>query len=455
MDLNRLFRPKTLAVIGVSATNDRHPANVIYNKNHLRQKVKVFPVNGRGGNFHGETVYPRLTDIPQKVDLAVIAVRAELVPEMMTDCIEAGVGGAVIVSGGFAESGQKDLQERIVSIAKKGNLPFIGPNCLGIYSPPYLDTFFLPNERIVRPEKGRVAFISQSGGVLVDQMIKFAGEGVGLSLAVSIGNKALVRELELLDHFASDRETDVVAFYVEGFEKNEGRAFVQAAAECPKPVIIFKSGKTTAGSRAVSSHTASMAGDYEVFSSVLTQYGIVEAKDEFELVPFCEALSCYQKGIEGRIGIITGSGGHGAIAVDACLSHGLSVPQFSEKEQADLRAILSERLQGIASFGNPIDLTGSAMDDDFVGATKALSKRDDIDCVVILLLPYSPGITSDVGARLSQICRQEGKPLVAYVPHVEKYQMFVEGFQFNQVPVSHSIEEAIHMALAMKRRRPC
>jgi hypothetical protein len=95
------------------------------------------------------------------------------------------------------------------------------------------------------------------------------------------------------------------------------------------------------------------------------------------------------------------------------------------------------------------------MDDDFVGATKALSKRDDIDCVVILLLPYSPGITSDVGARLSQICRQEGKPLVAYVPHVEKYQMFVEGFQFNQVPVSHSIEEAIHMALAMKRRRPC
>ena len=455
MDLNRLLQPKTLAVIGVSATNDRHPANVIYNKNHLRQKVEVFPVNGRGGNFHGETVFARVTDVPQKVDLAVIAVRAELVPEMMTDCIEGGVGGAVIVSGGFAESGQKDLQERIVSIAKKGNLPFIGPNCLGIYSPPYLDTFFLPNERIVRPEKGRVAFISQSGGVLVDQMIKFAGEGVGLSLAVSIGNKALVRELELLDHFASDRETDVVAFYVEGFEKNEGRAFVQAAAECPKPVIIFKSGKTTAGSRAVSSHTASMAGDYEVFSSVLTQYGIVEAKDEFELVPFCEALSCYQKGIEGRIGIITGSGGHGAIAVDACLSHGLSVPQFSEKEQADLRAMLSERLQGIASFGNPIDLTGSAMDDDFVGATKALSKRDDIDCVVILLLPYSPGITSDVGARLSQICRQEGKPLVAYVPHVEKYQMFVEGFQFNQVPVSHSIEEAIHMALAMKRRRPC
>jgi acyl-CoA synthetase (NDP forming) len=455
MDFTPLFRPKTLAVVGISTANDRHPANVIYNKNHLRQKLKVFPVNGRGGNFHGETVYPRVTDIPQKVDLAVIAARAELVPEIMSDCIAAGVGGAVIVSGGFAESGQKDLQERIVSMAKEGNLPFIGPNCLGIFSPPYLDTFFLPNERIVRPEKGRVAFVSQSGGVLVDQMIKFSEEGVGLSLALSIGNKALVRELDLLKHFSTDPETDVIAFYVEGFEKNEGRAFVQAAAECQKPVIVFKSGKTPGGSRAVSSHTASMAGDYEVFSSVLAQYGIVEAKDEFELVPFCEALSCYQSSIEGRIGIITGSGGHGAIAVDACLSHGLSVPPFSEKEQAEMRTTLSERLQGIASFGNPIDLTGSAVDDDFVGATKALSKRDDIDCVLLLLLPYSPGITSDVGARLSQICHLKGKPLVAYVPHVEKYLMFVEGFQFNQVPVSHSIEEAVHMALAMKRRRPC
>jgi len=173
------------------------------------------------------------------------------------------------------------------------------------------------------------------------------------------------------------------------------------------------------------------------------------------LVPFCEALSCYQNPIEGRIGIITGSGGHGAIAVDACLSHGLMVPPFSEKEQAEMRSMISERLQGIASFGNPIDLTGSAVDDDFVGASKFLSKADDVDCVLILLLPYSPGITSDVGARLSQICLQEGKPLVAYVPHVDKYLMFVEGFQFNHVPVAHSIEEAVHMALAMKRRKPC
>ena len=455
MNFNPLFRPKTMAVVGVSGTNDRHPANVIFNKNHLRKKIEVFAVNGRGGNFHGETVYPRVSDIPKKVDLAVIAARADLVPDIMTDCIEANVGGAVVVSGGFAESGRRDLQERIVSMAIDGNFPFIGPNCLGIYSPAYIDTFFLPSERIVRPERGRVAFISQSGGVLVDQMVRFAEEGVGLSLAISIGNKALVRELDLLKYFANDPETDVIAFYVEGFGKGEGRTFVQAAAACPKPVIVFKSGKTPGGSRAVSSHTASMAGDYEVFSSALGQCGIVEAKDEFELVPFCEALSAYQKPIEGRLGIITGSGGHGAIAVDACLSHGLLVPPFNEQEQAEMRTMISERLHGIASFGNPIDLTGSAVDDDFVGAAKFLSRADNVDCVLILLLPYSPGITSDVGARLSQVCLEEGKPLVAYVPHVDKYLMFIEGFQFNHVPVAHSIEEAVHMALAMKRRKPC
>jgi len=455
VDLNRLFKAKTMAVIGVSLMNEKHPANVIYNKNSLRLQAEVFPVNDRGGVLQGKRVYANLSEIPKKVDLSVIATRAELVPKVMEDCIRAGAGGAVVISGGFAERGRMDLQDHIVSIAREGDLPFIGPNCLGIYSPPYIDTFFIPSERIVRPDKGKVALISQSGGILVDHMIKFAGEGVGLSMAVSIGNKALIGEMELLDYFSGDPETGVIVFYVEGFKKNEGRAFVLAASRCPKPVIVLKSGKTADGIRAVSSHTASMAGDYEVFSSVLSQYGVVEAKDEFELVSFAEALTCYQKPIEDRIGIITGSGGHGALAVDACLSHGLSVPALPEQDQTEMRESVSSRIQTIASFGNPIDLTGSAVDDDFVAAARVLGRKQGIDCVLILLLPYTPGITSDLGARLSQIYRQNSKPLIAYVPHVEKYRMFIEGFQLNQVPVAHSIEEAVHMAVAMRRRQPC
>lgn len=455
MNLAPLFKPRTMAVVGVSLTNDRHPANVIYNKNHLRLKAEVFPVNNRGGVLQGEKVYPHVSDIPGKVDLAVIATQAQIVPGIIEECIQAGVGGAVIISGGFSESGRKDLQESIVSIARKAGFPFIGPNCLGIYSPPYIDTFFIPGERMMRPEKGKVALVSQSGGILVDYLIKLTEEGVGLSLAVSIGNKALIREVDLLEYFQDDPETKVIAFYVEGFGQGEGREFVLKAGQCTKPVVVLKAGKTSMGVEAISSHTASIAGDYEVFSSIFSQCGVVEAKNESELISSCEVLSCYQNPIEGNIGIITCSGGHGAIAVDACVSHGLSVTALTEKDQREIREKVSPRIQAIASFKNPIDLTGSAVDDDFIAVAQCLSGREDVDCIVMLLLPYVPGITSDLGARLSQISRQDGKSLIAYVPHVEKYRMFIEGFQLNQVPVAHSIEDAVHMAEALRRRQRC
>ena len=455
VDCTPLFKPKTMAVIGVSLRNDRHPANVIYNKNALRHQVEVFAVNDRGGVFQGKPVYRGILEVPQKVDLAVIATRAELVPAVMADCVRAGVGGGVVISGGFAESGREDLQKALVSIAREASFPFIGPNCLGIYSPPFIDTLFIPSERIVRPDKGPVAFVSQSGGLMADQMVKFAAEGVGLSQAVSIGNKAMIGELHLLEYFAQDPETEVIAFYVEGFEKDEGREFVLAAARSPKPVIVLKAGKTPGGIRAVSGHTASLAGDYEVFSAVLAQHGVVEAKSEFELISFCEALSCYPKSVEGRIGIITASGGHGALAVDACFSHGFSVPILSKKDQLELKKRVSRRVRTIASFGNPIDLTGSGMDEDFMAAAQFLRDKPEVDCVLLLLLPYVPGITSDLGARLSQLYRQEGKPLIAYVPHVERYRMFIEGFELNRIPVAHSIQGAVHMAEALRRRKPC
>jgi acetyltransferase len=359
----------------------------------------------------------------------------------------------VVVSGGFAEVGKKELQDSLVSMAREADFPFVGPNCVGIYSPPAVDTLFIPGERIVKPEAGKVALVSQSGGILVDHLIRFWDEGVGLSLAVSIGNKALIRELDLLEYFARDPETEVIAFYVEGFGENEGRDFVLAASRCPKPVIVLKSGKTAGGGRAVSSHTASLAGDYEVFSSVLSQYGLVEARDQSEMVSACEALGCFRKPIDGRAAIITGSGGHGAQAMDACAAKGVSAPAFSDAVREDLGKEVSEKIRGIASFGNPVDLTGSAVDDDFVQVARYLGRREEIDCLLLLLLPYLPGVTSDLGARLSMIYRQEGKPMIAYVPHVEKYNMLIEGFQLNGLPVARSIEEAVQMAASLRRVR--
>ena len=454
MDLNPLFEPRTMAVLGVSSSNFRHPANEIFTKNLLRYPVKVYGVNPRGETLNGQPIRRSLAEIPEPVDLAVIAVRAEQVPDLLTECIQTGTRAATVISGGFSESGRRDLQERIVAIAREASFPFVGPNCLGIYVPTHIDTFFLPAERMVKPAIGNVSFVSQSGGILVDQLIKFSEEGVGLAKAVSIGNKAILGELELLDYLAQDPATRVIAFYIEGFGKNEGREFVLRAEKCGKPVIVLKSGKSPGGSRAVSSHTASLAGDYAGFSAALCQHGVVEAANELELVSFCESLSIYQKPIRGSVGIVTVSGGHGAMAIDACSMRGIDVPELPETVRDALRRSLSPSVREIASLGNPIDLTGSGIDDDFVATAETLLGMEKIDCMLTLLLPYIPGITADLGAKLSSVAARHGKPLIAYVPHVDKYAMMIEGFELNGAPVSPSIEGAVLMVEALRRNRP-
>lgn len=456
MDLKYLFRPSTMAVIGVSISQENHPANVIYNKNHLRYPVKTFPVNPKGGQLNRAKVYRSVEEIPQKIDMAVIAVRAEYVYTVVEQCIKKGVGGAVIISGGFAETGNMELQNRVRDLAKEADFPFIGPNCLGIYASDYVDTFFLPGERIIRPDKGNVGFVSQSGGVLVDQLVKFAGQGIGISQAVSIGNKAGLCEVDMLDWFEQDTETKVIAFYVEGFGKGEGRAFIKKAEKCSKPVVIFKAGKSTRGIQAVSTHTASLAGDYRVFSEIMKQHLVVEADNEYELTSFCESLSCYPEGMSGgRMGIISLSGGHGVIAADACDLNGLQVPQIELGTMDTIRKKLSAEIRHIVSLSNPVDLTGSAVDSDIVTATRHLLRDKNIDCVLSLMIPYSPGVSADIGAKLSQVARNENKPMIAYVPNEEKYRIIIEGFELNNIPVAPSVEGAVLMAKALKRLRLC
>ena len=444
-----------MAVIGVSTTQDSHPANVIYTKNHLRYPVKTYAVNPKGGQLNREPLYGQLGDIEGDVDMAVIAVRAQFVPGVVEQCIKKGVRGAVIISGGFSESGNHELQKKVTDIAGKANFPFVGPNCLGIYAPEVVDTFFLPGERIVRPKKGNIGFVSQSGGVLVDQMVKFAGQGIGISLGVSIGNKACLREIDMIDWFENDLGTRVIAFYIEGFEAREGREFIQRAQTCTKPIVVLKAGKSPKGIAAVSSHTASLAGDYRVFSEVMKQYCVVEADDEYELTSFCEALSCYPKGSRGNVGIVTLSGGHGVVAADACSAQGVSIPGITAQTVGNIREKLSREIREIASLTNPMDLTGSCVDSDIEASVRHLSRDENIDCILTLLLPYSPGISTDIGAKLSQVARNEGKPLIAYVPHEDKYKIIIEGFELNNIPVASSVEGAVLMAKALKRCRPC
>ena len=453
MDLKPLFEPKSLAVVGVSLHNDLHPSNIIFYKNLYRYPVEAYPVNPKAGILKGVSAYPSVKDLPEVVDLAIVSARAEAVPGILQDCVEAGVKGAAIISGGFSEVGNRELQNEIVSIAKEADFPFIGPNCLGIYSPPYYDSFFFAPERISVPRQGNVAIISQSGGLLVDQMIGFSVEGVGLSLAVSIGNKAVVRETDLLEYLEHDDKTKVICLYIEGFREDEGREFLLKARECEKPIVVLKAGKSPGGRKAVSSHTASLAGDYTVFSALLSQNGIVEARDPSELMHFCESLSAYQTPIHGNVSIITLSGGHGALATDLCFQYGLTVPTFSRIEQDMIRKRLKPAISSIATCTNPVDLTGSSTDDDYVEAARVIGSFEEVECLVMLLLPYAPGLSSDLGARLSIVSRQAGKPMIAYLPRLEKYRMLIEGFEINGVPVAHTIEGAIQMVLAMARYR--
>ena len=454
MDLDRLLKPKRIAVIGVSASKDNHPANVIFKKLQLRYPVEVFAINPRGGELQGWPVNKSLEELGMPVDMAIIAARAQMVPQIMQDCIRNKVGGAFVVGGGFAETGNAALQDEIVEIARAADFPFIGPNCLGLFSPGKLDTLFLPGERMENPPAGGVSIVSQSGALLVDLLVKFAKQGIGIAQGISIGNKAMIRELDLLNYLANDMDTHVIVFYIEGFNPNEGRTFVQAAQNCGKPVIIMKSGKTEAGTRAVSSHTASIAGDYKVFSEVLAQHGIIEAKNESELLAYAEVLSIYPRHIGNNVGIITISGGHGAVATDMLSRRGFTIPQLSPEVQERIRDRLSPSIRDIAILNNPVDLTASAVDQDFLVCYDEMTRAPDVDSLLMLVLPYSPGLSVDLGAKVSNPSQKRIKPLVAYLPHVEKYQMFIEGFELNRVPVSNFIAGAVMMLDGLRRYQP-
>lgn len=455
MNLDRLLKPKSIAVIGVSTSHDNHPANVIFKKLQFRYPVEVYAVNNRGGELYGVPVYSSIDAVPVTVDLAIIVVRAAYSPKILEACIDSGVGGAIIISGGFAETGNVELQERVATIAKDADFPFIGPNCLGYFSPGKVDTFILPGERLETPTAGGVAIISQSGAFLVDLLVKFSKHGIGVSQAVSIGNKAVIREIDLLNYQKNNPETNVIILYIEGFAKKEGRAFVEAATCIGKPVVVIKSGKSAVGRRAVSSHTASIAGDYKVFSDVFAQHGIIEAQNEYEILSYCKGLNAYPRNIQRNIGIITISGGHGVAASDMCAGRGLVLPEIPDEVRRKIYHRLSPSVRNIATIANPVDLTASAIDEDFIAAYGEMTKLPDYNAFLMLVLPYSTGISVDIGAKVSNPSQKRVRPLVAYIPHMAKYQAFIEGFELNGVPVSDSIEGAVLMLEGMRRYQPC
>lgn len=455
--LHKMFNPKTTAVIGVSTSNPFSPGNVIFRKLAFENQLKTYPINPKGGFVEGVQLHESISEVPDEIDLAVISVQAHLVPDVLTEAGNKGIEAVIVVSGGFSEIGEEGakLQEQIVDIANSFGMAMVGPNCIGVFVPGSLDTFFLPSERVARPRRGDVAIISQSGGWLIERLEEFASRDVGIAAAVSIGNAAQTDVTDFVHHFQHDKNVKVIVAYLEGFKEGKGREFVETCARYAtrKPVVVFKGGQSEAGHRAAQSHTSSLAGSSAVASAAFRQYGVIEARDEDELMACAKVFSFEPKLMRGpRIGALSVSGGHGVIATDEAAQYGLSFPQFSVEDQQAMRAVMTPAYQEIASFRNPCDLTGSASDQDFERVLDKMLTIKGIDAALLLLLPYAPGITLQIGAKVANVVKRYDRTVVAYVPDLEKYEVIIRGFELNGIPVGDTIEEAIQMLHGIRTR---
>ncbi len=465
MNLEKLFKPNSMAITGISKKNPLSAGRIIFVKNEFEMNVKVYGIHPAGGELEGIKLYPKLDKLPEIPDLLVIAIKAEDTLQYVQECADLHIPAAIIIGGGFAEVGNEGLkrQEKLEKIAFDNDIAILGPNCIGVYSPPLLDTIFMPTERITRPPKGSVALISQSGGVLVDQFFhKFNQINIGVSTAVSIGNRAVVDESMLLEYFSKkDENTSNIAFYLEGFKQGKARKFLELAKESEDMVITYFGGITELGKTATKSHTASLSGNARILSAALKQYLIIQPRSENELLTFLklfDILSHKKKPfggnevLYGRVAVLSISGGHGVICADMLKKYGLSPVQFTDKEQQEMKELTNPVAREIASFNNPIDLTGSVQDEDIERVLEYLSQIQRIECVILLILPYAPSISFQIGRRISNVITNYKKPVVCFIPYITKYGLIIEALELGNIPVFHSIKEAVQAVSAMKNR---
>lgn len=465
MDLEKLFRPKSMAVVGVSKSNNLSPGRIILLKNEFEMNVDVYGIHPKGGTIEGIQLYKNLDELPVKPDILVIAVGPDDTLGYIEQCVDYDIPASIIIGGGFAEIGGKGIerQNKLEKIAFENDIAVLGPNCIGVYSPPLIDTVFLPTERITRPPKGSVALISQSGGVLIDQFfVKFKERNIGVSTAVSIGNRAVVDETMLLEYFSKvDPETSNIAFYLEGFKERSARRFLDLAKESEDTVISYFGGITEQGKVATQSHTASLGGNYKIMSGALKQYYIIQPHSERELLTdlkVFDVLSNKKKPFGkntvtfGDVAVLSVSGGHGVLCADMLKDYGLKAVDFTEEEKEKMYELMNPVAREIASFNNPIDMTGSVLDKDIENIIEYLSGIERIECILLLLLPYPPNISFQIGRRITNVVANKQKPIITFIPYVEKYQMIIESLELGNIPVFHSIKEVVQAASALKTR---
>jgi acyl-CoA synthetase (NDP forming) len=377
-----LFYPGSVALIGVSSSSKKMGYHVLQSFMSSGFKGRVYPVNPKHRELAGIRTYPSLESIPDKIDLAVIAVPQSAIFDVMEDCAKKGVKGAVVITAGFREAeieGGEEFHKRLAEIANQAGIRIIGPNTFGMVNlSANLNASFTPALSMIK--KGNISLVSQSGGVCHVVMPYAIKEGIGFSKIIGLGNRVNTDFHDILHYLASDDETKSVALYVEGIDAP--RKMMEAAKQLAKikPVVAYKAGKFRKADRAAKSHTGSLAGKYELYTSAFRQYGVIVVEDVLELVSSAKALA-FQPPPEGRrVAVISLVAGLGIISADFCEKKGLILTEFSEETQKKLFDLMPP----YTIRTNPVDLGYVANDPDLCGEViRTVLHDENVDAVAL------------------------------------------------------------------------
>ncbi len=400
--LDCIFRPQSIAVLGVTNTPGTVPHDIFTNLLAARFNGAVYPVAPRKRHIAGVRAYDYVLDIPDPVDLAVLVFPGKVCELALEQCGQRGIKAAIIISAGFREIGEAGMarEREIQRIATQYGMRLIGPNCLGAIN---TESHVRLNASFARamPDAGKIAFISQSGALCTAVLDYAQGKHIGFSKFVSLGNKADVTEVDMLEYLADDPETSVILMYLE--EIRDGKRLIELAhhitsrPDHPKPILAIKSGRTAAGAAAAQSHTGALAASDVVCDAVFRQAGIIRSKSIEEMFNTAQLLA-YQPLPKGnRIAIVTNAGGPGVMATDAAIERGLVLASLS----AETTASLKKTMPPTANIKNPIDVIGDARDDRYRDALEAVYQDDAVQQIMVILTPQS---MTNITAIASAVC---------------------------------------------------
>ena len=436
--LKNFFEPKSVVVLGASATPGKVGYDVLKNLIKSNYRGKIFPVNPKASEIQGLRAYPSILDINEGIDLLIYIIPPQFILKTLDDCKKKNINSIIVISAGFKETGSAGakIEREMLIKAKEMNIRILGPNCLGLIdTSSRLNATFAPG----MPSEGNIAFFSQSGALCIAILDWALGEGIGFSKFISLGNKSDLGEIDFLKFLADDESTKVILGYLEGIE--DGRAFMRVAREVSKkkPVIITKSGGTSAGAKAASSHTGSLAGSERSIKAAFHQAGIIRADTVNDLFNYALAFACQPISKGSRIAILTNSGGPGIMAADAIEQYKLNLASFSRETQEQLRSSLPT----IASIYNPVDIIGDADADRYHKSLELIINDPNVDGVLVILTPTAVIDVQDAAEKVANLSSKNGKPVLASFMGKVSVEKGIKVLQRKKVPNYNYPESAI------------